>query len=78
MKQPRTYPYWTTTSGVSGFFAVMIWLNDQEPGLGPFEEPYDTGYGRYATVEEAAQEATANAQAMELPYYAAADLLKNS
>lgn len=46
----------TTTEGVSGFFAVHMWLNEEED-FGPFWEPYDTGFGRYETREEAIAEA---------------------
>lgn len=46
----------TTTEGMSGFFAVHMWLNEEED-FGPFWEPYDTGFGRYATREQAIVEA---------------------
>jgi hypothetical protein len=46
----------TVTEGMSGFFAVHMWLNEQED-FGPFWEPYDTGMGRYATYAEALDEA---------------------
>lgn len=46
----------TVTEGMSGFFAVHMWLNEEED-FGPFWEPYDTGVGRYATREEAEDEA---------------------
>ena len=42
----------TTTQGMGGFFAVHMWLNEEED-FGPFWEPYETGMGRYATREEA-------------------------
>lgn len=48
----------TVTEGMSGFFAVHMWLNEEED-FGPFWEPYDTGMGRYATHEEAMVEALA-------------------
>lgn len=47
-------PYLTTTHGMSGHFAVLIWWN---PEHGGFEEPYQTGIGRYETKAEAEQEA---------------------
>lgn len=47
----------TTTKGSSGYFTVLMWLNEDEPDIGPFWEPYSTGYGRYATREEAVVEA---------------------
>lgn len=46
----------TVTEGMSGFFAVHMWLNEEED-FGPFWEPYVTGMGRYATREEAEVEA---------------------
>lgn len=65
-EQPtRTYPYITTTSGGSGFFAVMIWLN---PDMGGFEEPWQTGIGRYKSSAQAAIEAREWAAAEELEY----------
>lgn len=50
-------PYVTTTSGMSGHFAVMLWWNDKDliGGLG-FWEPLETGLGRYETQEQAAAE----------------------
>lgn len=62
------YPYITVTSGMSGYFAVLVWLNTEEPDLGPFPEPYDTGEGRYETAAEAAEEGRIWAQMMELPF----------
>lgn len=48
----------TVTEGMSGYFAVHMWLNNEED-FGPFWEPYDSGFGRYATKEEAIAEAMA-------------------
>lgn len=45
----------TTTHGMSGYFAVLFWLNEED--FGPFWEPYESGYGRYETQEEAVLEA---------------------
>ena len=53
-----TKDFITVTEGMSGFFAVHMWLNEEED-FGPFWEPYDTGYGRYNTREEAEVEAKA-------------------
>lgn len=55
------------TSGMSGFFAVHVWLNTEEKDLGPFWEPYDTGFGRYATKEKAIEEAMIWARGEDLP-----------
>lgn len=59
---PRT-SYITITSGMSGHFAVEVWWNPEG-----FWEPYQTGYGRYATEEEADTEARAWADSDEIPY----------
>ena len=45
-------PYITVTQGMSGYFAVMVWWNPEG-----FEEPYQTGVGRYKTEKEAKIEA---------------------
>lgn len=66
MTEKRKYPYITTTYGGSGYFAVMIWWN---PDLGGFEEPYQTGIGRYRIDAEAVKEAKDWAKAEELEYY---------
>jgi hypothetical protein len=57
--------YITTTSGMSGFFAVMLWWN---PDMGGFYEPWTTGTGRYLTVEEARAEARDWAEAEQVEY----------
>lgn len=59
--------YITVTEGMSGFFAVHMWLNEEED-FGPFWEPYQTGFGRYATREEAVAEAKDWADASEIEY----------
>ena len=46
----------TVTQGMSGWFAVHMWYNEEDLDFG-FWEPYDTGMGRYATREEAVVEA---------------------
>lgn len=60
------YPCVQVTSGMSGFFAVMLWWN---PDMGGFPEPWNTGHGRYKTSAEAAVEARAWGEAEEIPYY---------
>jgi len=60
--------YWvTTTQGMSGHFAVLMWLH---PGgyFGPFAKPCDTGIGRYATKDEAIEEAELMADVMGCEY----------
>lgn len=63
---PKPGDHWiSTTKGMSGYFAVEYWMN---PDMGGFVEPYDTGFGRYTTREEAEVEAEAWAKNAELPY----------
>lgn len=57
----------TTTEGLSGFFAVHMWMSNED-GAFVFAEPWDTGFGRYATKAEAEQEALAWAEEEDLPY----------
>jgi len=54
----------TTTSGMSGYFAVMVSWNP-DPG---FWEPWNTGFGRYATKAEAEVEGRIWAEAEELEF----------
>ena len=54
------------TSGISGYFAVIYWLNDETPG-DYFPEPWNTGIGRYRTKEEAYHEAEMIAFSEEIP-----------
>lgn len=60
--------YITVTEGMSGFFAVHIWLNEEGDFVEPFWEPYQTGFGRYATREEAVVEAKDWADASGIEY----------
>lgn len=48
--------YITTSQGMAGHFAVMVWWNDENPKM-QFWEPYDTGFGRYRDIEGAIAEA---------------------
>jgi len=50
---------------MSGHFAVLMWWN---PDHGGFWEPWNTGFGRYATKEEARVEAREWAEAEEVRY----------
>ena len=50
--QPKGFPYITVTSGMAGFFAVMVWWNPDG-----FEEPYDTGLVRSPKQADAIAEA---------------------
>jgi hypothetical protein len=57
----------SVTSGISGYFAVEMWLNNDDSSM-IFAEPWDTGIGRYATYDEAKDEAMEWAAADELPF----------
>lgn len=61
----QEYPVISTTHGCSGYFAVMYWWNPEG-----FPEPYETGFGRYATEQEAIQEAQQWAIDSDIPYEA--------
>lgn len=63
--KPETKPYVTITWGISGHFAVMVWLN---PDMGGFWEPLESGKGRYATKEEAIAEGREWAKTEELEF----------
>jgi hypothetical protein len=66
--KPKPGEHWVeVTHGGNGYFAVEVWLNDQDyPGL-PFVEPYNTGVGRYTIHHEAAEEAVMMADELGLP-----------
>lgn len=64
--QPEGYPFITVTSGIAGYFAVMIWRN---PELGGFDEPWDTGIGRYKKRERAVIEAQSWVKEGGIPYH---------
>lgn len=55
--------YITTTHGLSGHFAVMVWWNPEG-----FWEPWNTAAGRYETRAEAEADAKEWAQAEGLEY----------
>lgn len=60
-KPADTSNFITVTEG-QAWFAVMYWWNTTEDFLKPgegFWEPWETGFGRYATPEQAAIEAQA-------------------
>lgn len=59
----------TTAEGMSGWFAVMYWWNDEDPELpGGFWEPWDTGLGRYRDEAKAIEEAQTWADVEGLEY----------
>jgi len=61
-------PFITVTSGISGYFAVMLWWNDEDGEDEGFWEPWNTGIGRYATRAEAEKEARYWADLEELEF----------
>lgn len=66
--EPKPGEHWMDiTQGMSGYFAVEYWMNNEDNGFRSFPEPWDTGIGRYATEREAYREAKAIAEEMELP-----------
>lgn len=67
------YPYITVTMGMSGHFAVMIWWN---PELGGFEEPWDTGIGRYSKIEKAIAEAKSWAKDEDIDFRYLNEIIK--
>jgi hypothetical protein len=60
---PSHNNYMTVTHGMSGFFAVKLWWNPDG-----FWEPWTTGFGRYATREEAVAEAKELAEEEGIEY----------
>lgn len=56
-------PFITTYEAVGGWKAVHIWWNPEG-----FWEPYDTGFGYYASEADAIREALAWAEQEELEY----------
>lgn len=58
------YPYIDVYQSIGGWKAVMIWWN---PEMGGFPEPWQTGFGAYATREEPEAEAVSWAEAEDLP-----------
>jgi hypothetical protein len=69
------YPYITVTSGMSGYFAVMVWWN---PEMGGFEEPWDTGIGRYHDSKQAIQEAKAWAKDQDIDFRYGGETIKGT
>lgn len=64
-----TKDFITVLEGMNGFFAVHIWLNEEED-FGPFWEPYERSFRTHPTREEAQVEAREWADNMEMEYRA--------
>jgi hypothetical protein len=60
--------YVTVYCPIAGWKAVLMWLNNEEPDLGPFWEPWNTGFFAFATREEAVIDAKAWADAEGIPF----------
>lgn len=62
--------HWLTVQLLgSGYAAVEMWMNGEEPDLGPFPEPWNTGFGRYRTKAEAVVEAKQWSESDEIPIW---------
>jgi hypothetical protein len=59
----------TTKEGMYGWFAVHIWLNEEDLER-PFWEPYERSFRTHPTREEAEVEAREWARNMEMEYRA--------
>jgi len=60
----------SVTQGMRGWFAVEMWINNEEPELGPFPEPWQSDPSSFATKEEAVSYAQILAPILNLPYIA--------
>lgn len=58
----------TVSRLANGFAAVCYWQNNEEPELGSFWEPWQTGIGRYTTELGAEEEALNWAFAEDIKY----------
>lgn len=61
-------PFISVSRGMSGYFAVLMAWTTQDDECG--YEPWNTGFGRYATREEAVREAREWAEAEGLEFKA--------
>lgn len=63
--------FWMTVQMLgSGYAAVMMWKNEEDLKY-PFDEPYETGIGRYKNYKSAWYEARSWAESEEIPLTAA-------
>ena len=60
----------SATEGMRGHFAVEMWMNNEEPDIGVFPEPWQSDPATFATKEEAQAYAVILAGILELPYVA--------
>ncbi len=59
--------YITVFESSGGWKAVHVWWND-DPDIGGFWEPYQTGFGLYKTRDEAVLEAKSWAEEEEIDF----------
>lgn len=58
----------TSTKGMRGYFAVEMWMNDEEADLGTFPEPWQSDPLSFDTEREADARAIELARELDLPY----------
>ena len=58
----------TVSHGLTSFFATHMWFNEEDLEGEGFWEPYESGFGRYATREQAEEEAKQWALDWELEF----------
>lgn len=57
-KEPKPGEHWIgVTRGVRGWFACEYWMNNQEPDMGPFPEPWQSDDFSFETEAEAIEHA---------------------
>ena len=60
--------FMVATEGMRGHFACEMWINNEEPDLGPFPEPWQSDDSTFATKEEAIEWAKELAEIEGIPY----------
>lgn len=58
----------SVTQGMRGWFACEFWINNEEPDLGAFVEPWQSDDSSFLTRAEAQNWAKLLAEAEDLPY----------
>ncbi len=61
-------PFITVYEAISGWKAQLLVLNEENPDIGSFWEPWQTSYFAYSTKEEAERDAKDWAEAEELEF----------
>lgn len=60
--------YVTVYRPIAGWKAMLVWLNNEEPDLGPFWEPWNTSLFAFAEKEDAVLDAKMWAKAEGIPF----------